>query len=116
MEFHGLRLWARMISAGQHDDYDEPPQELPFYGSERKKPKRDSLEDALKGAATAVCKMLSPSENPSDKSSSSQVNLRMKNYEQLRYLNSLYQDGILELCEYNEQKENIMGTLRQLKD
>ena len=119
MEYPKLRIWARLINAGQHDSYDEPPDDLPYFGNERKKQKRDSLEDALTGAANVVCKMLCPPESLSDPSTFSptkQVNLRMKNYEQLRYLKSLFEDGILERSEYNEQKENIMDTLRKLKD
>ena len=118
MEYPKLRVWARLINAGQYDSYDEPPDDLPYFGCERKKPKRGSLEDALTGAANVVCKMFSPPENSSDStfSPTKQVNLRMKNYEQLRSLKSLFEDGILERSEYNEQKENIMDTLRKLKD
>jgi hypothetical protein len=39
----------------------------------------------------------------------------MKNYEQLRFLQQLYDDGILCAKEYTEQKESILGFLRTLK-
>ena len=42
------------------------------------------------------------------------VELYMKNYEQLRYLESLFEDGILTHKEYSEQKENILSSLRKL--
>ena len=123
MENTKLRLWARMISGGLHDSYDEPP-DIPAFHPERKKPRKESLTDALSGAATAICKVLSPtsvsSENnatqnvPSGISPSKTVNLRMKSYEQLRYLKKLHEDGILEDKEYCEQKGNIMMTLRKL--
>ena len=35
------------------------------------------------------------------------VHLPMKNYEQLRYLQQLYEDGILDQKEYAEQKQDI---------
>ena len=40
------------------------------------------------------------------------VDLRMKNFQQLRYLQQLYEDNILDNEEYVEQKRNIiMGAL-----
>ena len=42
------------------------------------------------------------------------VELRMKNFEQLRYLQQLYEDHILDESEYKEQKQNILTALRKL--
>lgn len=42
------------------------------------------------------------------------VELRGKNFEQLRYLQQLYDDGILDDKEYSEQKQNILTALRKL--
>ena len=42
------------------------------------------------------------------------VDLRMKNFELLRYLQQLFDDGSLSLDEYNEQKKNILTCLRKL--
>ena len=118
MENTKLRLWARMICGGLHDDYDEPP-DIPAFNP-KKKQKKDDLSDALSGAATAICKALtSPSAGESSVSQSGispskTVNLRMKSYEQLRYLKKLHEDGIIEEEEYCEQKDNIMITLRKL--
>ena len=36
------------------------------------------------------------------------VDLRMKNFEQLRYLQMFYEDRILSEAEYNKQKRNIL--------
>lgn len=117
-----LRLWARMICGGLHDSYDEPP-DIPAFNSNRKRPRRESLSDALSGAATAIYKVLSPTSAVGESntphstlavSPSKAVNLRMKSYEQLRYLKKLHEDGILEEKEYTEQKGNIMMTLRKL--
>ena len=66
-----------------------------------------SLSDALTGAAVAFANVFSPSQGqllplqnrsvpPSPGLSPSKtVDLRMKNFEQLRYLQQLYDDGIL---------------------
>jgi len=42
------------------------------------------------------------------------TDLHMKNFEQLRYLQSLYNDGILTEDEYMEQKKSILNSLRKL--
>ena len=42
------------------------------------------------------------------------VELRMKNFEQLRYLQQLFEDGILSDTEYTEQKRSILSFLRKL--
>ena len=43
------------------------------------------------------------------------VDLRMKNYPQLSFLQHLFEDGILDEKEYTEQKGNILDFLRKLK-
>ena len=48
-------------------------------------------------------------------SPSKAVDLRMKNYEQLRIIQQLFEDGILDEKEYTEQKGNILEFLRKLK-
>ena len=42
------------------------------------------------------------------------VGLCTKNYEQLRYPQSLFEDGILTDKEYCKKKENILSSLRKL--
>ena len=117
-----LRLWARMISSSLHEDYYEP-QDIPaFSGNCCKRSRRDSLSDSLSGAAVAFANALSKGySTDKDKhsiqlttevvSSSQAIDLRMKNYEQLRYLQSLLDDGILSEGEYVEQKKNILLSL-----
>ena len=53
-----LRLWARMIQADLHDDYDAPP-DVPAFdrNSTSKKPKKDSMNDALTNAAIAFASL-----------------------------------------------------------
>ena len=47
-------------------------------------------------------------------SSSKVVDLQMKNFEQLRYLQQLYEDNILNENVYLEQKNKILATLRNI--
>ncbi len=123
-----LRLWARTICSKIHDDLDNPP-DLPAFKTEGvlKKARRESLTDILTGAAVAFRNSIQPN-SPSLSSHGSQctplqqvgispgkaVDLRMRNFEQLRYLQQLYEDGILNNIEYGEQKEKILSTLKKL--
>ena len=91
----------------------------------RKNTKRESLSDTLIGAAVAFAHVFKGStshvQNPSEKpvaaiglSPGKAVELRMKIFEQLRYLQQLYEYGILTVKEFEEQKEKILSSLRKL--
>lgn len=126
-----LRLWARMVCSNLHDDLDNPPDIPAFHESTPKRPrKQESFSDAIGGAAVAIVRALG-GETPSKVSDSSAtvrqslisspglspakvVDLRMKNFEQLRYLQQLFDDGILTQEEYMGQKQGILSALRKL--
>ena len=117
-----LRLWARMVCSNLHEDLDHPPNVPAFNGSNPKKPRRqESLSDALCNAAVTFASTFSstsgppktPDGPPAGISPYKSVELRMKNFQQLRFLQQLY-DGILTLTEYTEQKQNILSSLRKL--
>ena len=125
-----LRLWARMIASNLHDNYETPPNVPAFQGSASKKGRQQSsLSDAISGAAVAFANALkdgnSSTTATTEKTSSSgmhvhsisptkAVDLRMKNFEQLKYLQQLFDDGILSEKEYSELKLNILSTLKNL--
>ena len=120
-----LRLWSRMISTGIHSDYHNPPNIPAFTGTSSKRGRltksHDNLSEALSSAAVAVVDAIKGKENVSTVSTKSvspdtAVEIRMKCYQQLRYLQSLLDDGILSSSEVSEQKENILMTLRNLND
>ena len=117
-----------MICSGCHDDYDTVPCIPAFASSALKKPRKgESLSEALTGAAVAFAKAVSGStpekaiaQGVHQESSASTpgtsnamsgvspgkaVDLKMKSYEQLRYLQQLYEDGILDQKEFIEQKK-----------
>lgn len=125
------RLWARTILSGVHDDMNNPPPLPMIKGYAPKSQKKDSLCDAIAGAATAVVKVLNgPSTSPSGSAPGSSAvytspsstvtsptvcaDIRMKNLEQLRYLQQLLDDGILSSEEFLEQKRMILDTLRKI--
>ena len=130
-----LKLWARCIVSGIHDDYDNPQDSPAFSCAAPKRDRKESLSEAIGGAAVAIVKALkSDSEEKAKDSSQSScalssgtqsaagpgvspgraVDLRMKNYQQLRYLQQLYEDNILDEKEYVEQKRSILAALRNL--
>lgn len=115
-----LRLWARMISNGLHEDRDIPPR-VPMITGTPKRPKQESFTEALTGAATAFAKVFaSPGRsNQSPKASvgmspSKVADVRMKHLEQLRYIQNLMEDQVLSENEFIEQKEIILSTLRKM--
>lgn len=115
------RLWARMQASGLHDNMDDPPNVAAF-DSTPKRPRKDSLSNSLTDAAVAIVNTLSNTEKPKNDtvckavgvSPGKSIELRMKNYEQLRYLQQLYDDNIINECEFKEQKESILLSLRKL--
>ena len=68
-------------------------------------PKKVQHEAALSDAVTGAPVAISPGKA---------VELCMKNFEQLHYLQQLYEDGILTTKEFEEQKEKILSSLRKL--
>ena len=58
-----LKLWARCIVSGVHDDYDDPPK-VPAFSGSTQTPKRvhhESISDVIGGAAVAIVRALSDS-------------------------------------------------------
>ena len=119
-----LRLWAKYIQSMRHDSYEEPPNIPLITGTpdSRKTTKKESCSDVLAGAATAIVKALKQSPKKCSTptfvtrsfSPNSHANLRRKHLEDLRTLHSLYEDGVLSVDEYKEQKQGILSTLRVL--
>ncbi len=87
------------------------------------------MSDALLGAATAFAHALkTPTSTPSTPSTppsvrinstvlspNNQASLRRKYLEDLRMLSQLFNDGVLSDMEFQEQKDTILGGLRNLK-
>lgn len=115
-----------MIVNGIHESYENPPNVPMITGSISKPPPRESLSEIIAGAATAIVKAINPAPVttlPTDSTSESRptnlspgrcVDVRMKNFQQLRYLQQLYNDSILTEAEYQQQKASIMQALRAL--
>ena len=115
-----LRLWACLIQSGHHDDYDTPPN-IPLITGSSSKPKKESIADALTGAATAVVKMIQSTGSSSCASVPAQMSplkaaqLRRGCLEDLKKVKELLEDGVLTQQEFDEEKRRILGTLKSLK-
>lgn len=96
--------------------------------SDTPQPKRkhkESLAEAITEGVVALSKAFgSPSTPPNPKGTLSSgplglypaksIDLRMKNLEQLRYLQHLFEDNILTEDEFMEQKRSIIDSLREV--
>jgi len=117
-----------MVASNLHDDLDSLPQIPAFTGTASTRQRRESFSDALSGAAVAFAKVFSGEQPNTCKSSNGQKHsssnstslgvspgkaceLRMKNSEQLRYLQQLFDDGILTQQEFVEQKKILLEPL-----
>ena len=108
------RLWARTIHCGTHDSFDTPPA-LPMFGPPPKQARRASLSDAVAAAIAKAAVSPSTIATTSEslpKSPGKTADVRMKYLQQLRFIQQLFQDGILTESEYEEQKANILAVLR----
>ena len=126
-----LRLWARLIQSGRHDDYDNPPNIPLITGSPAtaSKPKKDNVVDALTSAATAVVKLLQPKQvssspsTPNTKSTGQStyvspmklMQLRRSCLEDLKKLKELLEEGVLTEEEFVQEKQQILSCLKDLK-
>ena len=114
-----LRLWARLIQSGHLDDYDTPPN-IPLITGSSSKPQKESVADALTGAATAVVKMIQSTSSSSCESIPAQMSplkaaqLRQGCLEDLKKVKELLEDGVL-TQEFDEEKRRILETLKSLK-
>ena len=107
-----LRLWAKMIDKGRHDDYENPPAIPLITGSPAPAKKKTNIGDALVNAATIFANAYavqppqptgSPSKHSSDVklpgsnsfSPMSSAKLRRSCLEDLKSLNELYQEAVL---------------------
>ena len=119
-----LRLWAKMIDRGRHEDYDNPPNIPLITGSSGPTKKKVSVADALTTAATALASAIkSPATPPKAVRTSTETGkfspmsgakLRRSCLDDLKSLKELYQDAVITESEFAEQKEKIVRTLKEI--
>lgn len=123
-----MRLWARMISAGHHESLDDPPQIPAITGVTPKRKPKESLAEAITGAASSLVSVfhgkspatVSPGQPPAldtrvGHSPSKISDLRRNYLKELRELQQLFEDNILTEEEFAEQKSIVLNAMRKLK-
>ena len=129
MESAKLRLWAKLIHTGHHDDYDQPPN-IPLITGQAKtsKPKKEGITEVVSGAATAIVNALNPKQQttPSKSGESTHgqqlneisplkvVTLRRSCLDDLKRAKELNEDGVLTDKEFQEEKTRILSMLKGL--
>ena len=133
-----LRMWARYVQAGHYKDLKEPPP-LPAFKGIPKRAHKESLSDALAGAAVTIIDAIrspqanvktttnlglvinTPPKNEPAKLVSVGVSpgraaeLRMRKLKELRELHSMLGEGILNEVEFVEQKTIVLESLQKLQ-
>ena len=101
------------------DDYDKPPDAPAFSGAAPKRARKESLKEALSGAAVAIVKEIKKTgESPQltcptgpGVSPGRVVYLRMKNFQQLRFFQQLYDNILDEKTIYRTKRKYSGNTL-----
>ena len=135
LEIHGknkydnrqLTLWGRMIVNKQCTSYDDPPDVPLITGGAKKIPRRESLSEAMTGAALAFAKAFSsPSKQSSNQvasksvpvqsgvSPASKARLSSEYITQLKSLQELREIGVLSNEEFQEQKLFALNNIRSM--
>ena len=114
------------MSMELHSSYEDPP-DLPAFKEPETKKCKELLTEALAGAAVAFASAMFSDNQKQEvcrsghlESSTSvavspgkTIELRMKNYEQLWFIQQLYDDGMINEKEFAEQKQNILTFLHK---
>ena len=133
MESPKLRLWAKLIHTGRHEDYVTPPNIPLITGktTHTTKPKSDGMADAVAEAATAIVKAINhpgvpqPQTPPKSCSSANDlhvkkisplkvVTLRRSCLDDLKRAKELYEEDILTDAEFHDEKQRILDMLKGL--
>lgn len=118
------KLWARLITCGQHGDKENAPNVPMITGSysKERKLKESNFNEAIAGAAVAIVKALkqSPEKNEitpttvAAVSPGKKVMLSGQYLKQLETIQRLKDEGVLTIAEFQAQKERIMDNLHSL--
>lgn len=129
MQCPQLCLWSKLIHSGRYDDYDTPPNIPLITGAPAPiKPKKQNVTEALAGVATAIAKALNSSPGKSgrvsqisDEEGTRRISplkvttIRRNCLDDLKRLKDLLEDDILTEKEYEEEKKQILATLKILR-
>ena len=113
------KLWAEMYAKGGHNSLDDPPHASMF--SRETKPQNRSAHDHAAVMVSVIDKLCSaiatkaPKQMGSTLSPMKRAELRSTYMKQLSELRQLHDNGVLTEDEYEEQREELVQLMRQLK-
>lgn len=108
------KLWAEMYAKQAHTSLDQPPAVAMF---NREKPKGShGQNDVMVSVIDKLCTALTPTPDKGKALSPIKTaELRSTYLRQLSELKTLYDNGILNMEEYEEQRVELVELMRQLK-
>lgn len=120
-----IKIWAEALASGQYSDLDNPPGYAMFGREKDKKSNKDGhVEVVMSGMMNmmnTLCQALTPKVTPPERrqvglSPMKKAELRSTYLKQLSELRQLRDNGILTEDEYEEQREDLIDSMRNLKE
>ena len=120
-----IKIWAEALASGQYSDLDSPPGYAMFGREKDKKSGKDGNVDVVMSGMMSMmntfCQALTPKVTPSERrqvglSPMKKAELRSTYLKQLSELHQLRDNGILTEVEYEEQREDLIDSMRSLKE
>ena len=124
-----IKLWAEMLATGVHNDLDNPPTASMFGRDKHAKrhsesSANDTVVSQMMTMMNTLCQALTPKQVETEKKTTFSVSLspmkraelRSTYLEQLSELHQLLDQDILTEQEYEEQRAELVGSLRELKN
>ena len=120
-----IKIWAEALASGQYSDLDTPPGYAMFGREKDKKTSKDgNVEVVMSGMMNmmnTLCQALTPKVTPPERrpvglSPMKKAELRSTYLKQLSELRQLCDNGILTEDEYEEQREDLIDSMRNLKE
>ena len=121
-----FKIWAESLASGQYLDLETPPGYAMFNReSDKKTSKESNVESVMNGMLcimNTLCQAITPTSSPpaSKRSGSTlspmkKAELRRTYLKQLSELHQLYDSQIITEEEYEEQREELIASMRNLK-
>ena len=120
-----VKIWAEALASGQYSDLDTPPGYAMFGREKDKKHCKDGNVDVVMSGMmnmmNTLCQALTPKvtqpeRRPVGLSPMKKAELRSTYLKQLSELRQLRDNGILTGDEYEEQQEDLIESMRSLKE
>ena len=117
------KLWAEMYAKGAHNSLEEPPHAAMFQHETKQSKSSHDHAAVMVTVIDKLCSALTPKQIGNDKraitstlSPMKKAELRSTYMKQLSELRQLHDNGVLTEDKYEEQREELVQLMRQLKN